>query len=290
MALLDDMIPLLIEIQSNLAQDLDLETLARRFGYSPFHFQRVFKEAVGETPWQYVHRLRLEKAAYLLLITGDSILDISLVVGFRNHETFSRAFRKAFGCAPSEYRKEGRREQRQRIERNRDFRGRSCTLSEVRFESLRPMTLLCIRTVGDYWKIPRSFSNEDRLWSRLVSWTYERGIASQGLPIGLYHDDPTVTPPAAQRCDACIPIGPTAVPGGRGLRCLDFAGGGYGVIEHTGPASTIDQAFRRLADAIRISPRYTFRDGPAVEIERDTLVGAEAAIHHTDIYLPVSTV
>ena len=77
---LEEMAPLLVQVQRDLDEDLDLNTLARRFGHSPFHFHRRFKEVVGETPRQYVQRLRLEKAAYKLQITHASILDISLAL------------------------------------------------------------------------------------------------------------------------------------------------------------------------------------------------------------------
>ena len=73
---IEAMIPLLIQVQRDIDQNLDLESMAARFGYSPFHFHRLFKKAVDETPRQYVGRLRLESAAYKLLITDESILDI----------------------------------------------------------------------------------------------------------------------------------------------------------------------------------------------------------------------
>ena len=284
---IDEMIPLLVKIQSNLAEDLDLETLAERCGYSPFHFHRLFREVVGETPRQYVQRLRLEKAAYLLQITDETILDISLSTGFRNHETFSRAFRRAFGCTPRAYREEGVKLQRERLERNRDFRGENCSLSDVRFETVRPMFLLSIRNLGDYWDIPPAFSEEDRLWSKLANWADDHDVHYRRTAIGLYHDDPTVTPAVSQRCDACLSLdAPVAPP--QGMRCSYFPGGTYGVIEHTGPTSTIDQAFRNLADGIRRSKRYTFRDGPAIEVERDVQVGAHGIIGQTYVYLPVA--
>src|SRR5215216_6047705 len=88
---LREVIPLLIGVQSNLDQDISLESLARQYGYSPFHFHRFFSKAVGETPKQHVGRLRLERAAYKLAITAETILEIALSVGFKNHETFSRA-------------------------------------------------------------------------------------------------------------------------------------------------------------------------------------------------------
>src|SRR5687768_4324233 len=94
---IQELIPLLLDVESNLEQDLTLDSLARRFGYSPFHFHRYFSGAFGETPKRHVDRLRLERAAYKLAITHDSVLDIALAVGFKSHETFSRAFKRAFG-------------------------------------------------------------------------------------------------------------------------------------------------------------------------------------------------
>jgi AraC-like DNA-binding protein len=45
----EQMIPLLIEIQQNLDQNLDLRSLASKYGYSPFHFQRMQKRASTRT-------------------------------------------------------------------------------------------------------------------------------------------------------------------------------------------------------------------------------------------------
>jgi DNA gyrase inhibitor GyrI len=52
-----ELVPLLIEIQNELDQDNSLSTLAERSGYSPFHFHRMFSQAIGETPKQHVDRL-----------------------------------------------------------------------------------------------------------------------------------------------------------------------------------------------------------------------------------------
>jgi transcriptional regulator GlxA family with amidase domain len=55
---LQEMIPLLMDVQQNLDRDLDLQFLAGKYGYSQFHFQRLFSNAMGETPKEYVQRLR----------------------------------------------------------------------------------------------------------------------------------------------------------------------------------------------------------------------------------------
>src|SRR5687768_7189816 len=135
-----DVIPLLIDVQGNLDREFSLQSLARQYGYSPFHFHRFFSSAVGETPKQHVDRLRLERAAYKLAITRETVLEIALSVGFKNHETFSRAFKRAFNYTPRDYRRACRIWQRQRLERNNNFHGDGCLLSDVRFVTLPAMT------------------------------------------------------------------------------------------------------------------------------------------------------
>jgi len=91
----------------HLDRDLSLGALARQAGLSPFHLQRLFRDFVGESAKQYALRLRLDSCASRLLGGTDSVLAIALSTGFRNHETFSRAFRRRFGIAPIAYRRRG---------------------------------------------------------------------------------------------------------------------------------------------------------------------------------------
>ncbi len=99
--------PSLAFAAGHLDEDLSLGALARRAGLSPFHLHRVFAAAVGETPKHFTLRLRLGRAAALLLSGSESVLDVSLACGFRSHEVFCRAFRRRFGMNPSVYRERG---------------------------------------------------------------------------------------------------------------------------------------------------------------------------------------
>ncbi len=277
---------LLIGIQCKLDQEITLESLADEFGCSPFHFHRLFVDAVGETPRKYVERLRLEKAIYKLLVTNESVLDVGLAVGFNNHESFSRSFKRYFGKSPATVRKEGRDVRAARAANPRSFRCDECFMSEVRYESLQPMTLLCIRHLGDYQLIPHAFTEEDLLWNRLVSYAQEQRVPFRRIPIGIFYDNPFMTPMDQQRCDACIPI-EKAVEETPTIRCLNFAGGKYGMIEHIGPVDTLASAFRTVASEICASDKFEMRDDPPIEILRPAQLRGNEYVDHTDVYLPV---
>ena len=281
--------PLLIDVQSKLDREISLESLARQSGYSPFHFHRFFSNAVGETPKKYVDRLRLERAAYKLAITGKTVLQIALSVGFANHETFSRAFKRAFGYTPRDYRRVSKRLQAERLERNRGFKGEGCLLSDVQFVTLPAMKLLAIRRHGAYSDCPVPFLAQDRFWNDVVAWAKRNQVSYHPLTIAISYDDPTVTPRSLQRLDACVPIDCDVTSRGR-IRRVDFVGGRYGGIEHVGPYSTIDQAYRNLADGIRRSSRYDFDEGPPVQIYRKIHIGGDAEANVTEVYFPIRSV
>jgi AraC family transcriptional regulator len=99
--------PVLAFAARHLDEDVSLRALAGQAGLSAFHMHRVFSAAAGETPKQFTLRLRLERAAAMLLTTRDSVLDVALACGFQSHEAFCRAFRKCFSMTPSAYRERG---------------------------------------------------------------------------------------------------------------------------------------------------------------------------------------
>src|SRR5690606_34277089 len=94
-------------IEANLCGPLDLEAIAKRAGLSKWHFQRVFRAMVGDTVKEYVAKRRLSLAAMALVSTDMRVIDIALAHEFESHEVFSRAFKRAFGMTPSEFRRSG---------------------------------------------------------------------------------------------------------------------------------------------------------------------------------------
>jgi AraC-like DNA-binding protein len=79
------------------------ERAARAF-LSRSHFDRVIRAVAGETPGAFRRRVLLERAAYRLATSVDGILEIALEAGYSSHEAFVRAFRRAYGVNPSDWR------------------------------------------------------------------------------------------------------------------------------------------------------------------------------------------
>lgn len=92
-------------LRHNCTDDIDLETVAQRFGYSSRSFSRLFREATATTPHNYLVKLRIGKAMRALRTTDESITDIAFSCGFNDSNYFSYSFSRMTGMAPSEYRR-----------------------------------------------------------------------------------------------------------------------------------------------------------------------------------------
>lgn len=92
-------------IEENIRKKLTVDSLADSIYLSRYHYQRIFREIMGESVMGYVSRRRLALAAADLAETNESILSIALKYGYDSHEGFSRSFRAHMGVSPREYRK-----------------------------------------------------------------------------------------------------------------------------------------------------------------------------------------
>ncbi|WP_158792043.1 AraC family transcriptional regulator [Granulicella sp. L60] len=87
-------------IEENLESELRLEELAQLNSLSRFHFARSFRESLGETPYQYILRKRMQRAKRLLLSPNSTAAEVAKKTGFSDASQFIRMFRKATGVTP----------------------------------------------------------------------------------------------------------------------------------------------------------------------------------------------
>ena len=95
-------------IDAHSHEPVDLESVAREVGASPFHFLRLFARVLGVTPHQYLIRSRLRRAARLLAEDTRPITEIAFDVGFGDLSNFMRTFHRAAATSPGSFRQAAR--------------------------------------------------------------------------------------------------------------------------------------------------------------------------------------
>jgi AraC family transcriptional regulator len=92
-------------VASGLGTEISLDAMAGVANLSRFHFARAFKKSVGEPPYAYVLRQRIERAKVLLKTTKMQVNEVAVATGFKTASHFVRAFQQAVGTSPGIFRR-----------------------------------------------------------------------------------------------------------------------------------------------------------------------------------------
>jgi len=220
-------------IELNLEKPMTLDELAAVANFSKYHFNRIFHSLVGETPFQFVQRLRLEKAASFMLANKyEKISEIAFKCGFSDGSIFSRNFRNYFKISPSQYRKEKFQKRNiSQLNSNNTQQGLGSELyfcpesqftkwrtnmefnKSVEVKELPKMTVAYIRNVGPY-------NGDQKLYkyhqNKLFAWAGARGLmgGEDFMYLVLYHDNPKVALSENLRMSLCVTVPPKTIVGG----------------------------------------------------------------------------
>lgn len=93
-------------MNDNVERKLTISELAGMAGLSKSYFYRQFYKQMSVSPIEYFIRMKINKAAILLLKTSMSISQIAAKLGFGSSEYFSRTFKRVLGITASEFRKQ----------------------------------------------------------------------------------------------------------------------------------------------------------------------------------------
>ncbi len=280
---IERLLPALVWAETNLDSDLSLNTLAEVAGLSPHHFHRLFRESVGETTKRYVQRLRLDRGAFLLSIVDRSVLEIALEVGYQNHETFSRAFKRRFNKTPSAYRRsshsEASKERPGRMEGLEQTRNVG-ELSATCIRKFKDIHVAFIRHLGDYKVVPPI------LWDELMEWPALASLDRDCVLLGIGHDAPGITPTEKLRFDACVQVPEPFTPEGR-IGYQMIPGGYYAMTTHVGPYSTLPAAWGEVFGRVMALKVYDTPMLPVIEMYHTTQINPKFALNRTELCMPL---
>lgn len=201
-------------IVRDLAQPLSLQALSEASGFSPFHFHRIFKAIVGQTPNHFVKRLRLERALYLMAHAPRlPLTDVALQCGFSSSSDFSRSFKLHFGQAPRRFDLKAFRDTRRAdFERLLDAAPHAALQRQdldadanpdefkVRLRELPARNVAYVRVFDPYREGAAAAA-----FARLLSWAEPRGLADRQW-LGYMWDEPETVALADCRYDVALVV------------------------------------------------------------------------------------
>lgn len=90
-------------MRAHLGEDIRLDQLAGVVGLSRFHFSTSFRQATGQTPYQWLTALRMARACELLRTPDAAVAQVALAVGYDTPSAFAATFRRQHGTSPSAF-------------------------------------------------------------------------------------------------------------------------------------------------------------------------------------------
>lgn len=259
-------------IDARLDEDLPLERLAAEACLSPWHFHRLFKTLTGETVHELTTRLRLERA--LRLANGrqrPQWKEIASRVGYKSHAVFTRAFRRAYGRAPSSF-------DQSAYWASRPDREAAHAISAYFLRPApqlpgdfmvdlveRPAARLAVsRAIGSYVN-PQAVI---RAYRRMIDWAAAEGLSIEdGCLSGASQDDPDITPFEHCRYDFQLEV-PEGVRLPEGLFEVRRPPGLWVTTEVSGGMPEVDRAWNLLFKSWLPASGLDLRDAPVEEIYR----------------------
>jgi AraC family transcriptional regulator len=287
-------------VVASLDEALDLARLARDAALSPFHFHRIFRGMVSETPLELHRRLRLERAAARLADPATSVTSIAFDAGYDSHEAFSRVFRSFYACSPSDFR------QARLAERASCVRGPQLEIAarsgihyradqsmpvitydlgaramNVEIQQLPERRVATVHHVGPYSRISEAFG-------RLGEVAGRAGLfQSRPEMLAIYHDDPETTPESELSSDAGVVVGDgVQIP--EGLREQRLPAGRYARTVHVGPYEELGDAWARFMGQWLAGSGERMGAGNTFEIYLNTPQDVPKKDLRTELYIPLA--
>jgi AraC family transcriptional regulator len=260
-------------IETGYREKITLQDISEVAKFSKFYFHRVFKAISGETIYDYIQRVRLQKSTEKLHNMG--ITEVAVTSGYETNSSFGKAFKRYFGVSPKEFKKSII----ERIEIS--------SIQPMRRESLEPIDVLYVRREGESYSEVASES-----WSTLMGFAYGQKIkhkkglmGKDAMMFGIGHDNPDFH--SLMRYDACISWDDKSVQSVGEISSKTVAGGDYALFLHRGSYSSLPETYKAIGNWI-VQNSIQSGDRPIFEkyLNRDPRRTKPENLK-TEIYVPV---
>lgn len=191
-------------IYTHIETHIDIEELSIDLDVSKFHMHRIFKEAFGKNIYESIKSIRLQKASNLLITnTLSTITQIANQCGYSSQTSFIKVFKERFEMTPKQWRNGGYKIYSKNIILQSPF----ATKSTAVFSNLEP-TIIKLDEQECYYIRHQGYDKSiKKAWLKLYTWILSNDLQDY-QQIGLYHDNPTITPLHSCQYIACVAPNP----------------------------------------------------------------------------------
>lgn len=252
-----------------LGQDLSVQRLADEAGISRFHFHRIFSALTGESVLALTTRMRMQRALALTQRgQRPQWKAVAVAVGYRSPEVFARAFKRHFGCTPSQF-------DLGQWWQTRPDREAALQVSGYYLRPAPPLPadfpveirtrpaadLMVCRVVGGYLAPGKLIAAYERIAAAA------RALAGPmaGRLAGASPDDPEFVPLGKCRYDFALEVAAgTRLP--PGLHAAGRAAGRWAMVHVAGDLAAVDRGWNLLFKSWLPASGLNLREAPAEEI------------------------
>lgn len=274
-------------IHEHLHENLSIAFLSDIAHFSKYHFHRQFSELTDVSVGKFIQLIRLRRASYQLAFrTHHRIIDIALAAGFENPESFSHAFKKAFGQTPSEFRKQPEwrpwREKYQFLNKGGPFRMNAGKPSvQVKVIEFKETKVAALEHRGSPELIHESVQT-------FIAWRKAHGPGPKvSATYNIIYDDPDATAPDQYKLDICASINSDVMENSYGVITKWIPGGRCAVLRHTGSDADLEESFHYLYATWLPQSGEELRDFPCFLHRVNLFPDVPEHAMIIDIYLPL---
>jgi AraC family transcriptional regulator len=275
----------LAHVEAHLGEDLSVEALSGVAAFSKFHFHRQFAQLYGMGVFRYVQLVRLKRASFELAFRDRAIMEVALDCGYESHEAFSRAFKKAFGQTPSEFRAGPQwpswLESYQPLKELRSTHMSTDPRPEdVRVVDFPETRVAALEHRGD----PRRIGDSVR---RFVEWRRENRLPPKlSATFNVWWEDPNGAPEKF-RLDLCAATEREIAPNAQGVVAKTIPAGRCAVVRHAGSEDTLERTIGYLYRTWLPASGHEPRDFPLFFQRLTFFPDVPENEATTDIFLPL---
>jgi AraC family transcriptional regulator len=284
-------------VEAHLYDALTLEELASVAGFSKFHFHRIFKGLAHESLWQYVSRIKLERAAISLVHRPNlTVTDAAYHYGFTDSATFSRAFKHHFGLSPVVYRNQ-QRKNRNAPDKISSYNEGLSTLQDgsitmnvcgdVEILTIEEIRVVYVRYTGTYQELGAAYPG---LLEKLLSLANAQNLIHPGQTnlLAIYHDNHEITKEHQLRTSLCLTIPNTALVKETGdIGSMQIPAGKYAVGHFEIFQNEYSAAWDFMYGEWLSNSSYQPLDSFPFELYRNNASEHPQGKHLVDIYVPI---